>query len=329
MESYNDVKVSIIVPVYNAGELLRPCLASLTGQTLRDIEIILVTDCPTDGSDKVCEEFAAKDSRIKIIRNDHNLHIGESRNHGLKIARGEYVGFSDDDDYQEPYMYEHLYRKAKANDYDMVVSMDTHVEQGRAFTMDIPKEADVNPRDYLLRDLLSEGAERHDFPLCTNIHPHLYKRSIIEQNSLVFGDTRKITAEDRMWNIQFFLKSRNIGILREQLYYHRNNPNSEGLRKGSGYRTEGKVMAYLLDIYNLLKEEQALNNFGHDFLIGAMSELMNMLGYSLTMDKNLSKFLRLRKDVRRLPFGRDAIKVWTRPDWNPSSIVRSVIKLTI
>ena len=321
--------VSIIVPVYNAGELLRPCLSSLTSQTLKEIEILLVADCPTDGSDKVCEEFAAKDSRIKIIRNDHNLHIGESRNHGLKIARGEYVGFSDDDDYQEPYMYEHLYRKAKANDYDMVVSMDTHVEQGRAFAMNIPKEADVNPRDYLLRDLLSEGAERHDFPLCTNIHPHLYKRSIIEQNSLVFGDTRKITAEDRLWNIQFFLKSRNIGILREQLYYHRNNPNSEGLRKGSGYRTEEKILAYLMGIYHLLIREQATDNFEHDFLIGASSELMNMLGYSLTMDKDLSKFLKLRKDVRHLPFGRDAIKTWKRPDLNPSSIVRSVIKLTI
>ena len=321
--------VSIIVPVYNAGELLRPCLSSLTSQTLKEIEILLVTDCPTDGSDKVCEEFAAKDSRIKIIRNDHNLHIGESRNHGLKIARGEYVGFSDDDDYQEPYMYEHLYRKAKANDYDMVVSMDTHVEQGRAFTMDIPKEADVNPRDYLLRDLLSEGAERHDFPLCTNIHPHLYKRSIIEQNSLVFGDTRKITAEDRLWNIQFFLKSRNIGILREQLYYHRNNPNSEGLRKGSGYRTEEKILAYLMGIYHLLIREQATDNFEHDFLIGASSELMNMLGYSLTMDKDLSKFLKLRERVRHLPFGRNAIKFWHRPDSCPSSLLRSLIRLPI
>lgn len=56
---------------------------------------------------------------------------------------------------------------------------------------------------------------------------------------------------------------------------------------------------------------------------------MNMLGYSLTMDKCISKFLRLRKDVRHLPFGRDAIKTWKRPDLNPSSIVRSVIKLTI
>lgn len=321
--------VSIIVPVYNAGELLRPCLSSLVGQTLKDIEIILVTDCPTDGSDKVCEEFAARDSRIKIVRNEYNFHIGESRNRGLKAAIGEYVGFSDDDDYQEPTMYEHLYRKAKEHDYDMVVSMDTHVEQGGTFTMDIPKEADVNPREYLLRDLLLERASRHDFPLCTNIHPHLYKRSVIEQNDLKFGDTKKVTAEDRLWNIQFFLKSKDVGILREQLYYHRNNPNSEGLRKGSGYRTEGKIQTYLLCIYDLLKKEQVIDKYGHDFLVGASSELMNMLGYSLTMDRALSKFLRLRKSVRQLPFGREAIKAWQRMDRYPSSIVRSLIKMTI
>lgn len=321
--------VSIIVPVYNAGELLSPCLSSLVRQTLKEIEIILVLDCPTDGSDKVCEEFAARDSRIKIIRNEHNFHIGESRNRGLKAATGEYIGFSDDDDYQEPTMYEHLYRKAKEHDYDMVVSMDTHVEQGGTFTMDIPKEADANPRDYLLRDLLSEGAARHDFPLCTNIHPHLYKRSVIEQNDLRFGDTKKITAEDRLWNIQFFLKSKGVGILREQLYYHRNNPNSEGLRKGSGYRTEGKILTYLLSIYDLLKKEQAMDKYGHDFLIGASSELMNMLGYSLTMDKDLAKFLKLRKMVRQLSFGREAIKKWQRTDWCRSSIVRSLIKKTI
>lgn len=321
--------VSIIVPVYNAGELLSPCLSSLVRQTLKEIEIILVLDCPTDGSDKVCEEFATRDSRIKIVRNEHNLHIGESRNRGLKAATGEYVGFSDDDDYQKPTMYEHLYRKAKEHDYDMVVSMDTHVEQGGTFTMDIPKEADANLREYLLRDLLSEGAARHDFPLCTNIHPHLYKRSVIEQNDLRFGDTKKITAEDRLWNIQFFLKSKGVGILREQLYYHRNNPNSEGLRKGSGYRTEGKILAYLLSIYDLLKEEQVIDKYGHDFLVGASSELMNMLGYSLTMDKDLAKFLKLRKMVRQLPFGREAIKEWQRADWCPSSIVRSLIRMTI
>lgn len=65
--------VSIIVPVYNAGELLSPCLSSLVRQTLKEIEIILVLDCPTDGSDKVCEEFATRDSRIKIVRNEHDI----------------------------------------------------------------------------------------------------------------------------------------------------------------------------------------------------------------------------------------------------------------
>ena len=88
-------KISIIVPVYNAGNYLRHCLDTLVNQTLRDIEIILIIDCPTDGSDEICREYAANDNRIVIINNVRNLHIGNSRNEGLKIAQGKYIGFSD------------------------------------------------------------------------------------------------------------------------------------------------------------------------------------------------------------------------------------------
>ena len=80
--------VSVIVPIYNAGKYLYKCLDSLVNQSLRDIEIIAVLDCPSDGSDKIVEEFAAKDSRIKIVSNKENQHIGKSRNVGLKFARG-------------------------------------------------------------------------------------------------------------------------------------------------------------------------------------------------------------------------------------------------
>ena len=75
-------KVSIIIPVYNAGEYLARCLESVVSQTLKDIEIVLVLDNPTDGSDLVAEEYSQKDSRIKIIKNEKNLHIGFSRNKG-------------------------------------------------------------------------------------------------------------------------------------------------------------------------------------------------------------------------------------------------------
>ena len=92
-------KVSIIVPIYNAGKFLEKCLDTLVNQTLKDIEIILVLDCPTDGSDRIAREYAEKDPRIRLIVNEQNLNIGLSRNEGLKIARGEYIGFSDHDDY--------------------------------------------------------------------------------------------------------------------------------------------------------------------------------------------------------------------------------------
>ena len=92
-------KVSIIVPIYNAGKFLEKCLDTLVNQTLKDIEIILVLDCPTDGSDRIAREYAEKDPRIRLIVNEQNLNIGLSRNEGLKIARGEYIGFSDHDDW--------------------------------------------------------------------------------------------------------------------------------------------------------------------------------------------------------------------------------------
>ena len=108
-------KVSIIIPIYNVEKkLLCKCLDSLLNQTLQEIELVCVLDCPTDGSDKVVEEYAQKDSRIKIIRNEQNLHIGESRNRGIDTATGEFIGFFDDDDYCEPTMYEQLYLAAKS-----------------------------------------------------------------------------------------------------------------------------------------------------------------------------------------------------------------------
>ena len=75
-------KVSIVVPVYNAGEYIKPCLDTLTKQTLHDIEIICVLDCPTDGTDKVVDAYAQQDDRIKVLKNEHNMNIGESRNRG-------------------------------------------------------------------------------------------------------------------------------------------------------------------------------------------------------------------------------------------------------
>ena len=93
-EPAKEVKVSVVVPVYNAEKFLRRGLDSLRKQTLKDIEIICVNDGSTDGSAAILAEYAAHDKRLKVITQE-NRYIGAARNRGLDAARGAYVVFMD------------------------------------------------------------------------------------------------------------------------------------------------------------------------------------------------------------------------------------------
>ena len=112
-------KVSIIVPVYGVELYLDRCLQSLLRQTLKDIEIILVDDGSPDRCPQMCDVYALKDCRIKVIHKN-NSGLGEARNSGLEIATGEYIAFVDSDDYVENNMYECLYDIATNEKCDIV-----------------------------------------------------------------------------------------------------------------------------------------------------------------------------------------------------------------
>ena len=107
----NQPKVSVIIPVYNAEKYLRECLDSVVNQTLREIEIICVDDGSTDASLEILEEYAAKDNRVKVLR-QQNQYAGVARNNGMAAASGEYYMFLDADDFFEPELLEELYTKA-------------------------------------------------------------------------------------------------------------------------------------------------------------------------------------------------------------------------
>ena len=101
------IRVSIIVPVYNAEKYLRECVESVLGQTLSDIELILVDDGSTDGSPALCDRYAVQDHRVKVIHKP-NGRAASARNAGLRAASGEYVAFVDADDWISPDMYEKM-----------------------------------------------------------------------------------------------------------------------------------------------------------------------------------------------------------------------------
>lgn len=112
--------ISIIVPVYNVDKYLSKCLDSIINQTYKNLEIILVDDGSTDASSKICDEYAESDERITVIHKK-NAGLSSARNAGLDIAKGDYIGFVDSDDYIDAYMYENLYAAAIKNNVKLVI----------------------------------------------------------------------------------------------------------------------------------------------------------------------------------------------------------------
>jgi glycosyltransferase involved in cell wall biosynthesis len=111
-------KVSIIVPVYKVEPYIRKCVDSILAQTLTDFELILVDDGSPDNCGEICDEYAQKDSRVKVIHKE-NGGQATARNAALDIAKGQYVGFVDSDDWIEPDMYELLYGMCIQNDCEI------------------------------------------------------------------------------------------------------------------------------------------------------------------------------------------------------------------
>ena len=144
-------KVSIIVPVYNEEEYVSTCLISLINQTLDDIEIILIDDNSTDNSLNILLDYAKKYPNIKVYHNEKNIGQGASRNRGLSLATGEYIGFVDSDDYIRNTMYEDMYKAVLNNNYPEVVTTeimfvkdDSYANRDLEF-LSIGKEKIINP----------------------------------------------------------------------------------------------------------------------------------------------------------------------------------------
>ncbi|RBP03157.1 glycosyltransferase [Rossellomorea aquimaris] len=111
-------EISIIVPVYNVEPYINKCIDSILAQTFTDFELILVNDGSPDNCGRICDEYANKDSRIKVIHKE-NGGLSEARNVGLDTARGNYIGFVDSDDWIEPDMYELLHSISENNKCDI------------------------------------------------------------------------------------------------------------------------------------------------------------------------------------------------------------------
>ncbi len=115
----NDL-ISVIVPVYNVEKYMERCVDSILRQTYTNIEIILVDDGSTDASSRLCDEYAARDGRIKVVHKE-NGGLSDARDAGLAVAEGDYIGYVDSDDWIEPDMYELMHMDCAENEAQVCV----------------------------------------------------------------------------------------------------------------------------------------------------------------------------------------------------------------
>lgn len=143
--------ISIIIPVYKVEKYLEKCIQSVINQTYKNIQIILVDDGSPDNCGKICDEYAKKDHRIEVIHKS-NGGLSDARNKGLEIAKGEYIGFVDSDDYIEADMYEVLYNSLKQYNADVSICNFYTVSQEKIAI----KNADNGIKEYNRIEILKE-----------------------------------------------------------------------------------------------------------------------------------------------------------------------------
>jgi glycosyltransferase involved in cell wall biosynthesis len=181
----NQIKVSVIVPVYNVENYIEKCLYSLVTQTLSELEILVVNDGSKDNSDKIIARFVAQyPERIKVLVKE-NGGLSDARNFGMCYAEGEYIGFVDSDDYVDPEMYEVMYAKAKEGDYQIVECNLHH-------TFADYEDTEIGEQITEKKKLLMEGR--------SVVWNKIYKRDWLESTGVNFH--KGIIYED----VEFFLK---------------------------------------------------------------------------------------------------------------------------
>lgn len=207
-------KVSIIVPVYNVEKYLRKCIDSLINQTLNDIEIICINDGSTDKSLKILKEYKNKDSRI-ILLNQENSGQSVARNRGIEIAKGEYLGFVDPDDWIDLDYYEKLYNAASTNDTDIAVG-------GIIRVTGIKKKKFLNFEKETITDNTKLKFELCDVPEKSYIWNKIYKTQKLKEINLKFEEGRIF--EDCIFTPQaLFFLGKMVTVPNTYYYYLRRN----------------------------------------------------------------------------------------------------------
>lgn len=224
-------KVSIIVPIYNVEKYLDHCMQSLLNQTLKDIEIIMVDDESPDNCPKLCDEYAKRDSRIKVIHKK-NGGLGYARNSGIDIATGDYIAFIDSDDFVEETMFEIMYKKAQKENSDIVYCNNYiyHSETRSVTKSNAPLDYDETFRgcdviEEVLKNMIASSPnDSSDRKYYMSVWRGIFKKELVD--GIRFVSEREYLSEDILYQVKVLQRANTVTIINDYLYYYRENLSS-------------------------------------------------------------------------------------------------------
>ena len=212
--------ISVIIPVYNVEKYLCKCVDSVINQTYKDLEIILVDDGSPDSSGEICDEYAKKDARIKVIHKE-NGGLSSARNVALDVANGDYVAFIDSDDYINENTLKEVVEKLDETQADVCMFSHYTVNEHGETAHKLPLNKEVyekeDIKDFILPMFI--GPTQQEQALLGIVCRQVFKRKTI--GSLRFKSERDYFAEDVVFNLEFYVNANKMCIIDKPLYYYR------------------------------------------------------------------------------------------------------------
>lgn len=228
-------KVSVVVPIYNVEKYLNECVDSILAQTLKDIEVILVDDGSPDNCGEIVDEYAAQDSRVVAVHQE-NGGYSKAVNHGIDLAKGEYIGIIESDDWIEPDMYEKLYADAK--------KYDTDVTKGNFYYYNpILREEDrnvvwKNPRHVDLAYAPEGAFHITEWPRLVGFHSSIwsciYRAEFVKK--IKIPETAGASYQDFPFMIDVMTRAKRISIVKKPFVHWRNEPSQGNSTSAKGQK---------------------------------------------------------------------------------------------
>lgn len=303
------MKISVIVPLYNAEKYLRDCIESILSQTFTDFECMLIDDGSKDNSLNICFEYAAKDNRIKVIQNEHK-GVSYARNTGLKMAKGEYISFVDSDDEISDSMFETMVNHMDNNDYDIVQCGYDYImeDEKKSLPYTIESELEIVSGKDMLKKFGLEYSEIY-FVLWNK----LYKRSLFKNIEFPLGKLH----EDEFVTYKIYYKTKRAVLLKDCMYSYYKRLGSI-TNTYSVNRLESFIEYNKLRInYFKKKDREIFNSMLYVFYITLFQnyEMCNKARFSRKQKKTLTllakEYYKEFCTIKRIKF-KSKLHVWVR-----------------